>query len=85
MINEQFCNLQFFRPGKVHITKQTLDLLDEDYRITHGTEEAQNDPFLKEREIETFLISPQFEDHNEVSCKFYDIIKSIKSLVDSIY
>lgn len=47
-------------PGKVHVTKQTLDLLDDKYMYECGTEKAKCDPFLRKNEIQTFLISPQY-------------------------
>lgn len=47
-------------PGKVHITKQTLDLLDDQYLFEPGTKIAKTDEFLLKNNIETFLISPQY-------------------------
>ncbi|KAJ6633133.1 Adenylyl cyclase X E, partial [Pseudolycoriella hygida] len=47
-------------PGKVHITKQTLDMLDGKYICDIGTEKAAQDPFLRKNGITTFLISPQY-------------------------
>lgn len=45
---------------KVHVTQQTLDLLDGEYFYEPGTKTAKNDPLLVNNDIETFLISPQY-------------------------
>ncbi|XP_055322091.1 adenylyl cyclase X E-like isoform X2 [Sitodiplosis mosellana] len=47
-------------PGKVHITQQTLELLEDQYFFEPGTEMAKKDPVLIRNNIETFLISPQY-------------------------
>lgn len=53
--------LMFFSSlRKVHITQQTLELLEDRYFFEPGTEMAKNDPILKRNNIETFLISPQY-------------------------
>lgn len=46
--------------SKVHITQQTLALLEDQYFFEPGTEMAKKDPVLIKNNIETFLISPQF-------------------------
>ncbi|XP_071445026.1 adenylate cyclase type 2 [Hetaerina americana] len=46
------------KPGKVHVTKQTLSKLDNAYQYEIGGG-AVNDPFLAKHNIETFLISPK--------------------------
>lgn len=51
----------FFRlTSKVHITQQTLELLEDQYFFEPGTEAAKKDPILIKNNIETFLISPQY-------------------------
>lgn len=45
---------------KVHVTRQTLDLLDGEYFYEPGTKTAKEDPLLVNNEIETYLISPQY-------------------------
>lgn len=50
----------FWFHRKVHITRQTLDLLEDAYFFEPGTEMAKKDPILIKNEIETFLISPQY-------------------------
>lgn len=49
-----------FHSSKVHITRQTLELLEEQYFFEPGTEKAKNDPLLIKNGIETFLISPHY-------------------------
>lgn len=44
----------------MHITRQTLELLEDQYFFEPGTEKAKKDPFLIKNGIETFLISPQY-------------------------
>lgn len=50
----------FFYSRKVHITRQTLELLEDQYFFEPGTEMAKNDPVLSKNDIETYLISPQY-------------------------
>jgi adenylate cyclase len=57
-----FC---FYR--KVHVTGQTLALLEEQYLYDEGTEKAKVDPVLKANNISTYLIAPQFFAENNVS------------------
>lgn len=52
--------LIYYFHRKVHITRQTLDLLEDQYFFEPGTEKAKNDPVLIKNGIETFLISPQY-------------------------
>ena len=44
---------------KVHVTKQTLELLVENAReyIIEPNFESQNDPFIMQNKLETFLLS----------------------------
>lgn len=44
----------------MHITQQTLELLEDQYFFEPGTEAAKRDPILIKNNIETFLISPQY-------------------------
>ncbi|XP_058457172.1 adenylyl cyclase X E isoform X2 [Malaya genurostris] len=48
--------------GKVHVTMQTLELLDGEYIYEEGTEKAKTDPVLIKHNIQTFFIVPQFYD-----------------------
>ncbi|XP_021695355.1 adenylate cyclase type 2 isoform X2 [Aedes aegypti] len=48
--------------GKVHVTMQTLELLDGEYIYEDGTDKAKSDPVLVKHNIQTFLIVPQFCD-----------------------
>lgn len=57
-------------PGKVHVTEQTLSLLEDEYRYEDGTEAAKKDPTLKQNNIKTYLIGPQFYLDNVVSIDF---------------
>lgn len=52
---------------KVHVTRQTLDLLDGEYFYEPGTKSAKEDPLLVNNEIETYLISPQYYGDAQVS------------------
>ncbi|KFB36670.1 AGAP007631-PA-like protein [Anopheles sinensis] len=45
--------------GKVHVTMQTLELLDGEYIFEEGTPQAKEDPVLVKHNIQTFLIVPQ--------------------------
>lgn len=54
----------------MHVTKQTLEMLDGKYMYGAGTEKARQDPFLQSNDIETFLISPQYFQENHVSNRF---------------
>ncbi|XP_017842246.1 adenylyl cyclase X E [Drosophila busckii] len=42
--------------GRVHVSQQTLRLLDGEYFFEDGTEKAREDPVLQKHEIRTFLI-----------------------------
>lgn len=44
----------------MHITQQTLDLLEDKYLFEPGTEMAQNDSLLIKNNIKTYLIPPQY-------------------------
>lgn len=44
---------------KVHVTRQTLEMLNDQYVYEPGTEKARNCELFKRNGIETFLISPQ--------------------------
>ncbi|XP_055628453.1 adenylyl cyclase X E [Toxorhynchites rutilus septentrionalis] len=50
--------------GKVHVTMQTLELLDNEYIYEDGTEKAKTDPTLIKHNIQTYLIVPQFYENN---------------------
>lgn len=45
--------------SKVHVTSQTLELLNGEYEYESGSEAAKHDAFLLKNNIETFLISPK--------------------------
>ncbi|KAJ9579599.1 hypothetical protein L9F63_004784, partial [Diploptera punctata] len=53
------------KPGKVHITKETLKLLGNKYRYIPGNGSSRNE-ILKKYNIETFFIVP-IERHNELT------------------
>lgn len=44
----------------MHVTRQTLELLDDQFLYERGTAKAREDAFLIKNNIETFLISPQY-------------------------
>lgn len=48
---------------KVHVTAQTLELLEGEYIYEDGTEKAKEEPTLKKNNIQTFLICPQPENN----------------------
>lgn len=56
---------------KIHVTKQTLDLLDDQYIYEAGTDKARDDPFLIKNNIETFLISPQYFSNPNVRGEYF--------------
>jgi hypothetical protein len=63
-----FCVLispRFLR-RKVHVTAQTLQLLDGEYYFEDGTENAKNDAFLARNNIRTFLIVPMYRPCEDV-------------------
>jgi adenylate cyclase len=51
------------RPGQIHVTRETLDLLDNKYRYIPGHGRTRNE-ILKKYNIETFFIVPN-EKHSE--------------------
>ncbi|XP_026479365.1 adenylate cyclase type 8-like [Ctenocephalides felis] len=55
-------------PGKVHVTKQTLDLLDGKYKYEPSPKKSQarTHPLLVENNIETFLISTQIKTKDHI-------------------
>lgn len=57
---ENFISLLWRR--KVHVTSQTLELLNGEYEFESGTENARNDPFLIRNNIRTYLILPKISD-----------------------
>lgn len=63
-------NLNFYLEcqlwSKVHVTEQTLGMLDDKFIYDNGTEKAKQDPFLRKNDIKTFLISPQYNTENNV-------------------
>lgn len=60
-------------PGKVHITGQTLELLDGEYIYEEGTQAAKDDPILRKNNIQTFLIGPHYYSDNIVRKVFRQI------------
>lgn len=44
--------------GRVHVSEQTLKLLDGEFLYEEGTEKARNDEVLRKYQIRTFLIKP---------------------------
>lgn len=56
---------------KVHITKQTLDLLDNQYIYENGTLAARNDLLFQRNGIVTYLISPQYLTESNVGSYTY--------------
>lgn len=57
--------------SKVHVTRQTLEMLDDQYLFEPGTEKARQCPLLQRNNIETFLISPQYFVDTNVSWNYY--------------
>lgn len=53
--------------SKVHVSKQTLDMLGDNYIFELGTDAAKNDTLLQKNNIETYLISPQYLSEANVS------------------
>lgn len=45
-------------PGQVHVTKETLACLDDQYEVVDGKGSERN-AYLKDHQIETFLIVPK--------------------------
>ncbi|XP_054088807.1 adenylyl cyclase X E-like isoform X2 [Zeugodacus cucurbitae] len=45
-------------PGRVHISGETLELLDNEFEYEDGTTKALNDPLLQQHSIRTYLIIP---------------------------
>lgn len=60
-------------PRKVHVTMQTLELLDGEYIYEDGTDKAKSDPVLVKHNIQTFLIVPQFCDDSNVSIIIFKV------------
>lgn len=54
-------------PGKVHITGQTLALLEGEYIYDDGTEAAKKDPTLIQNNIQTYLIGRHYYLDNAVN------------------
>lgn len=44
--------------GKVHISQQTLDLLNDEYDYSEGTQKAKDDEVLNKHGIKSYLITP---------------------------
>lgn len=44
--------------GKVHISQQTLALLNDEYDYSEGTQKAKDDEVLKKHGIKSYLITP---------------------------
>lgn len=55
---------------KVHVSRQTLELLNGEFQYESGSLNARNDPVLLKNNIETFLISPKFKKdvNNSTNC-----------------
>lgn len=70
-ISSFFFSLSFCCFSKVHITQQTLELLEDQYFFEPGTEMAKKDPILIKNNIETFLISPQYYYGGDSHVSFY--------------
>lgn len=45
-------------PGRVHISGETLERLDDEFQYEDGTEKAVNDLLLQQHSIRTYLIIP---------------------------
>lgn len=59
---------------KVHVTGQTLELLNGEYEFEKGTLSARNDPFLIKNDIKTFLIAPKVDvDVNVHACRCFKL------------
>uniref|UniRef100_A0A182SF05 adenylate cyclase n=1 Tax=Anopheles maculatus TaxID=74869 RepID=A0A182SF05_9DIPT len=68
--------------GKVHVTMQTLELLDGEYIFEEGTQQAKEDPILVKHNIQTFLIVPQpgYDDSsilNEASGMYFWLLNGL--------
>jgi len=55
-----------FANRKVHVTAQTLELLEGQYLYDEGTHKAKVDPVLQLNKIQTFLIGPQYFADNTI-------------------
>lgn len=64
-INTNFSILYKFFFRKVHVTKQTLVQLKDNYQYTKS--DCEKDPFLSKMNIEGFLISPQKIENTRVN------------------
>jgi hypothetical protein len=59
----------------VHVTAQTLELLEGQYLYDEGTDKAKMDPVLQLNDIHTFLIGPQyFVDNTVRKPEFYSVV-----------
>lgn len=57
-------------PGRVHISKETLERLDKRFEYEAGTKAARFDPLLRKHQITTFLIiRPQVSAKEKCSVK----------------
>ncbi|XP_049306724.1 adenylyl cyclase X E [Bactrocera dorsalis] len=56
-------------PGRVHISKQTLERLDKRFQYEPGTKAARFDPLLRRYQITTFLIIKPVIDQTGVSAR----------------
>lgn len=62
--------ISFFLRSRVHITKETLCYLDGIYKVEPGNGGERNS-YLKDHNIETFLIVPDDSNVSYVSIHFY--------------
>ena len=60
---------------QVHISKDTYMHLTEDYGVEAGNG-GSRDAFLKEKNIETYLISPQFQNSfSDLNNSTYELVR----------
>ncbi|XP_054088809.1 adenylyl cyclase X E-like isoform X2 [Zeugodacus cucurbitae] len=54
-------------PGRVHISKETLERLDKRFKFEPGTQAARFDPLLRKHQITTFLIiTPELDETSQM-------------------
>lgn len=63
-------NIILFSSSRVHITKETLRYLDGMYKVEPGNGGERNS-YLKDHNIETFLIVPDDSNVSYVSSHYY--------------
>lgn len=57
-------------PGRVHITKETLDCLNDHYEVEEGNGGERNS-YLKDHQIQTYLIVPKDSYRTVINYKLY--------------